>query len=316
MIPREMVSLMERRRLVAEVRTATAIQALGVVDALAAAGITSIEISLTIPGANEILSHVAARRDILVGVGAVLDPRQASEAISNGARFVSSPILAADLVPVCRDANVACILGALTPTEIIQAQRAGAEMVKLFPAEALGGPIYVRALLRQLTHVSLQVSGGFTAENMTEYLQLPVRTLALGSLLVPRVLYERGNWQAITNRARAFVEFAANPHVNAARFLAMIGGATPMRPMPPQQQQPGLDPVAVISAVPTINISPAAAAAVAAAVHAEPEPEYDAANTYDAGDAYDPSAYDPSSGSFKPWDSRPIELGDDEDWLR
>ena len=185
MIPREIVSLMERRRLVAEVRTATAIQALGVVDALATAGITTIEISLTIPGANEILSHLATRHDILVGAGAVLDPRQASDAISNGARFISSPIFAPELMPTCRDANVACMLGALTPTEIIQAQRAGAEMVKLFPVEALGGPMYVRALLRQLTHISLQISGGFTAENMVEYLQLPVRTLALGSLLVP-----------------------------------------------------------------------------------------------------------------------------------
>jgi 2-dehydro-3-deoxyphosphogluconate aldolase/(4S)-4-hydroxy-2-oxoglutarate aldolase len=291
-IPRETVSLMERKRLVAEVRTATAIQALGVVDALATAGVTTIEISLTIPGASEILSHLATRHDVLVGAGAVLDPRQAADAISNGARFISSPIFAPELMPTCRDANVACMLGALTPTEIIQAQRAGAEMVKLFPAEALGGPMYVRALLRQLTHISLQISGGFTAENMVEYLQLPVRTLALGSLLVPRILYERGNWQAITNRARAFVEFAANPHANAARFLTLIGGVAPAR-RGQAAGQPGIDPVAVISAVPTINISPAGVAA---------------ATEYDSNQD--------SSGSFKPWDSRPIELGDDEDWLR
>jgi len=291
-IPRETVSLMERKRLVAEVRTATAIQALGVVDALATAGITTIEISLTIPGASEILSHLATRHDVLVGAGAVLDPRQAADAISNGARFISSPIFAPELMPTCRDANVACMLGALTPTEIIQAQRAGAEMVKLFPAEALGGPMYVRALLRQLTHISLQISGGFTAENMVEYLQLPVRTLALGSLLVPRILYERGNWQAITNRARAFVEFAANPHTNAARFLTLIGGVTPVR-RGQATGQPGIDPVAVISAVPTINISPAGVAA-----------------------ATENTSNQDSGGSFKPWDSRPIELGDDEDWLR
>jgi 2-dehydro-3-deoxyphosphogluconate aldolase/(4S)-4-hydroxy-2-oxoglutarate aldolase len=158
MIPRELVALMERRRLVAEVRTSTAIQALSVVDALVAGGVTTIEVSLTIPGAHEILGHFATRTDVTVGAGAVLDPRQAQEMISYGARFIASPILAPDLVSACRDGNVACILGALTPTEIIQAQRAGAEMVKLFPVEALGGPIYVRALLQQLTHVSLQVS--------------------------------------------------------------------------------------------------------------------------------------------------------------
>ncbi len=285
MIPREMVSLMERRRLVAEVRTETAIQALGVVDALAAAGVTTIEVSLTIPGAHEILGHLAVRRDVVVGAGAVLDPRQATEAISHGARFIASPICSPELVAPCRDTNVVCILGALTPTEIITAQRAGAEMVKVFPAEALGGPMYIRALLRQLTHVSLQISGGFTAENMGDYLALPVRTLALGTLLVPRVLVERGNWQAITNRARAFVDYAANPHANAARFLLMMGVA-PV-PAAPQAHEPAAGPpdVAHIPAPPPMP-APAAAG-----------PEV-------------------SHGSFRPWDSRPVEMGDDEDWLR
>jgi 2-dehydro-3-deoxyphosphogluconate aldolase / (4S)-4-hydroxy-2-oxoglutarate aldolase len=237
-IPHEMVTVMERRRLVAEVRTASAVQALGVVDALAAAGLTTFEVSLTIPGAPEIVSHLAMRPDVLVGVGAVLDPRQAQEVISCGARFVASPIFAPDLVPVCRDANVVCILGALTPSEIIAAQRAGAEMVKLFPGEAFGGPSYVRAILRQLTHVSLQVSGGFTAENLGEYLTLPVRTLALGDLLVPPMLVERGTWQAITNRARAFVDYVNNPHAFAARFLAMMGVA----PRPRLTEAPALPP--------------------------------------------------------------------------
>jgi 2-dehydro-3-deoxyphosphogluconate aldolase / (4S)-4-hydroxy-2-oxoglutarate aldolase len=304
MIPREMVALMERRRLVAEVRTASAIQALGVVDALAAGGVTTVEVSLTIPGAQEILTHLAPRRDVLVGAGAVLDPRQATEAISCGARFIASPICAQELIPVCRDANVACVLGALTPTEIITAQRAGAEMVKLFPAEAIGGAAYVRALFRQLSFLSLQISGGFTPENMVEYLALPIKTLALGSLLVPRALVEHGNWQAITMRARAFVEYVANPHVNAARFLAMMGVA----PRPQVPQGAGMDPKAVVAAVPTINIPPGAAAAVAAA-----------SGAINGGQGSQPSANaDPnaSSGGFRPWDSRPVEMGDDEDWLR
>ena len=76
--------------------------------------------------------------------------------------------------------------------------------------------MYVRALLRQLTHMSLQISGGFSAEHMIEYLELPIRSLGLGTLLVPRVLVDRGSWQAITNRARAFVDYAANPHAMRA----------------------------------------------------------------------------------------------------
>lgn len=283
-IPHEMTTLMERRRLVAEIRTQSAVQALGVVDALAAAGITTIEVSLAIPGAPEIVSHLAMRQDVLVGAGAVLEPRQAKELISCGARFIASPICAPDLVAVCRDANVVCILGALTPTEVIAAQRAGAEMVKLFPGEALGGPAYVRALLRQLTHVSLQVSGGLTAENLGEYLALPVRTFALGDLLVPPTLVERGSWQAITNRARAFAEYAANPHAFAARFLAMMGVAPKPQPtvVPPQPPAPP---------------QPAPQAPTAA-----PAPQPVAAAAGDDG--------------FKPWDSRPVNSGGSEDWLR
>src|SRR6185437_7981620 len=227
MIPREVMSLMSRRRIVAEVRTETAMQALSVVDALAAGGVSTIEVSLTIPGAQEILMHMATRQDVLVGAGAVLYGNQTRDAIAAGARFIASPVFNPELALIFLEGGIACVLGAVKQSEIIAAQRAGAEMVKLFPAEALGGPMYVRALLRQLTHMSLQISGGFSAEHMIEYLELPIRSLALGTLLVPRVLVERGHWQAITNRARAFVDYAANPHVYAAQFLAMMGIGSP-----------------------------------------------------------------------------------------
>lgn len=272
MIPAEVMAVMARRRLVAEVRTETAIQALSVVDALVAGGVSTVEVSLTIPGAPEILSHFAARPDVLIGAGAVLDARQAAEAISCGARFVSSPILSPDLVPVCRDANVSCILGALTPSEIISAQRAGAEMVKLFPADALGGPQYVRALLRQLTHLSMQISGGLTPQTLGEYLALPVRTIALGALLIPPSLVQRTSWQALSNRVRTIVEYVNNPHEYAARFLAMMGEPGPQQPR-------------ASTAPPSALPAPAAAAS---------QPGAD----------------------FKPWDSRPIDNGDAEDWLR
>lgn len=295
MIPREVVSLISRRRIVAEVRTESAMQALSVVDALAVGGVTTIEISLTIPGAQEILSHLATRQDVLVGAGAVLDGQQARDAISAGARFVASPIFNPELAAICKEANITCMLGALTPSEIIAAQRAGAEMVKLFPAEALGGPMYVRALLRQLTHMSLQISGGFSAEHMIEYLDLPIRSLALGTLLVPRVLVERSNWQAITNRARAFVDYAANPHAYAAQFLAVMGVGAPAAPAQPINPR--------VANIPTMPIPPNMAAMVDPTVPDMPS----------SRSGFNPAA---SSSGFHPWDSRPVELGDDEDWLR
>ena len=108
--------------------------------------------------------------------------------------------------------------------------------------------MYVRALLRQLTHMSLQISGGFSAEHMIEYLELPIRSLGLGTFLVPRVLVDRASWQAITNRARAFVDYAANPHAYAAQFIAMMGIGAPASAVNPLNPR--------IANIPTMPVPP------------------------------------------------------------
>jgi 2-dehydro-3-deoxyphosphogluconate aldolase/(4S)-4-hydroxy-2-oxoglutarate aldolase len=313
MIPREMISLIARRRLVAEVRTDTATQALSVVDALAAGGIGVFEIALTIPGASEILTHYATRTDIIVGVGAALEARQAVEALSSGARFVASPIFSPEIAQVCVEKGAACVLGALTPTEIIAAQRAGAEMVKLFPVEAIGGPAYVRSLLRQLTHISVQVSGGFAIEHLVEYFELPVRSIALGGLLAPPALVDRSAWQAITNRAAAFVQFASNPHAYGAQFLALMG----VTPKPAQPLVPPADRGA--ANLPTMPVPPNAIPQVNrlddAPALIRPPAAWQESTSADAP-AQAPAQAPASNPNFRPWDSRPVRQGDDEDWLR
>jgi 2-dehydro-3-deoxyphosphogluconate aldolase / (4S)-4-hydroxy-2-oxoglutarate aldolase len=298
------MALIARRKLVAEVRVDTATQALSVVDALAAGGIGAFEIALTIPGASEILTHYATRGDIIVGAGAALEAQQALDAISSGARFIASPICAPDVAMACQEKGVACVLGALTPTEIITAQRAGAEMVKLFPVEAIGGPAYVRSLLRQLTHISVQISGGFSVEHLIEYAELPIRSIALGALLAPPTLVERAAWQAITNRAQAFSQFASNPHIFAAQFLAMVAPPRPQPrpaanlptiPVPPGTIPPAASPGGRLDDAPGIVRPPAA---------------------WQESGAASGSGSGSGSDSFRPIDSRPLRLGDDEDWLR
>lgn len=306
MIPGELISLIARRRLVAEVRTDTAMQALSVVDALAAGGIGVFEIALTIPGAAEILTHYATRTDIIVGVGAALEARQARDALASGARFVASPIFSPEVAQVCQEKGAACVLGALTPTEIISAQRAGAEMVKLFPVEAIGGPAYVRSLLRQLTHISVQVSGGFAVEHLVEYFQLPIRSIALGALLAPPTLVDRAAWQAITNRAAAFVQFANNPHVYGAQFLAMMGVAPKPQPAPQPVAAPAPPENRAAANMPTMPVPPNA---LPPSQHLDDAPAL----------IRPPAAWQESESAdanFRPWDSRPVRQGDDEDWLR
>lgn len=204
-IPAEMLSIIARRRFIAEVHTETARQGLATIEALARGGITLFEISLAIPGAEELLRHFSGNQSIFAGAGSVLDARQAHEATRAGAAFIVSPIVAADLPPICAEQRVACILSALTPTEIIAAQRAGADLVNIYPISAVGGSNYLRSLYRQFTSLNLMVSGGVTLENAFEYLALPIRALGLSSTIAPRDLVEHGDWNALTHIARQFL---------------------------------------------------------------------------------------------------------------
>jgi 2-dehydro-3-deoxyphosphogluconate aldolase / (4S)-4-hydroxy-2-oxoglutarate aldolase len=242
MLPTELLGIIGRRHFIAEIRTETAKQAIGVVEALARGGIVVFEISLAIPGAEEILRHYASSTELIIGAGGVLDSRQCAEAAGAGARFISSPIVAPELVPVCVEHHVVPILGALTPTEIISAQRAGAEMVKVMPVSAMGGSLYVRSLFRQFTYLSIMVSGGINLENLSEYLALPVRAVALSSTLTPRTLVERGDWSSMAAIARRFVDFAAAWEASAGSALAYTPEqgrpALPDTMMAPSQSYP------------------------------------------------------------------------------
>jgi 2-dehydro-3-deoxyphosphogluconate aldolase / (4S)-4-hydroxy-2-oxoglutarate aldolase len=233
MIPNELLTILGRRRFIAEVRTDTARQALGVIESLARGGLTAFEISVAIPGCEEILHHFATSNEIIVGAGGITEARFAEEVARAGAHFISSPITCPELIPICIEHHVMPILGALTPTEIVAAQRAGAEVVKIFPISAMGGGHYIRSLYRQFTHLSVMVSGGVTLETLPDYLALPLRAICLSSTLVPRVIVERGDWHALTQIARHFVEYARqwelggqNQPRTAANGLPIIGDTT------------------------------------------------------------------------------------------
>lgn len=196
---------MIRRRLVAVIRTTTPEQALATGEALAAGGITSLEIRLTVPEAAQVIKALAARPGLMVGAGAVLSKEQAEAALEAQARFLVCPVGDVSLVPLCREAGVVSIIGALTPTEILAAHRAGADVVKIFPVEALGGPGFLRAVLESLPPLPLMIEGGVTLENLPDYLGLPVELIAVGEhLIVPR-LVATGVYARLTARARDFV---------------------------------------------------------------------------------------------------------------
>src|SRR3970282_757991 len=152
-------------RLVAVVRSKSADEALALSRAAAEGGIKFVEITFSVPGALDVIKELAARKDIHVGAGTVLAPQQAERAIGVGAEFIVSPSLELNLVGICRMANLACFPGAATATEIVAAQRARADLVKIFPADLVGGLYLIRQMPGPFPDVRFMVSGGVSLTN-------------------------------------------------------------------------------------------------------------------------------------------------------
>ncbi len=200
-----LMSEMDRYRLVAVLRSKTSEAALATVEAAAEGGVRFAEITLTVPGAIGVIETLAKRSDLYVGAGTVLSTEQARQAISAGARFVVSPTLELNLMPICREAGIACISGAATPTEIITANRAGADLVKIFPADCVGGPNFVRQMMGPLPDVRFMVSGGVSQENVKEYVALGVIGVVLGSASLDHQI-SKGGHDGLVRYVRNFVK--------------------------------------------------------------------------------------------------------------
>jgi 2-dehydro-3-deoxyphosphogluconate aldolase/(4S)-4-hydroxy-2-oxoglutarate aldolase len=179
-------------RLVAVVRSQSADDALALAQAAADGGIRFIEITFSVPGALDVIKQLSARENLHVGAGTVLAPQQAERAIEAGAEFVVSPSLELNLVSLCHAANIACFPGAATPTEIIAARRTHADLVKIFPADLLGGPDFIRQMQGPFPEVRFMVSGGVNLENLAEYVQAGVTGICLGSVYLGNLLERQG----------------------------------------------------------------------------------------------------------------------------
>lgn len=201
----ELMTAMHAHRLVAVIRSRTAEEALVTARAVAEAGVRFVEVTFSVPGAAEVIRTLATEGGAYVGAGTVLSEEQARAGIEAGARFIVSPSLELDLVPLCREAGVASIPAGATPTEVVRALRSGADLVKIFPADCVGGPRFVRQMLGPFPDARFMVSGGVDRTNVTEYAALGVRGIVLGSAFLADVL-ARGGRDGLVAAAREFVE--------------------------------------------------------------------------------------------------------------
>lgn len=190
------------------VRAPSAVIALAAVEALLAGGLSVFEIPLTVPGALGVIEALVERLGdrVFVGAGAVVTQSQARDALGAGATFVMSPGFDMRVVEAARERDAAALPGALTPTEILTASSAGADMVKIFPCVALGGPSYLRELRGRLPELKLIATGGVTLETAADYLRAGATAVGLESDLVDVAAVQAGRAHVLTERLRALFE--------------------------------------------------------------------------------------------------------------
>ena len=202
----ETVARVEREGIVAVIRLENAALLSRVVEALAAGGVQAIEVTMTVPGAIESIRRLTASvsGDVLIGAGTVLDSETAQRAIDAGARFVVSPVFRPAMIGVCHAGDVPAMPGCYTPTEILGAWDAGADIVKVFPAGGLG-PSFLKDVRAPLPQVKLMPTGGVTVENAGDWLRAGAVAVGVGSALVDARLAAAGDFDAITRRAERIV---------------------------------------------------------------------------------------------------------------
>jgi 2-dehydro-3-deoxyphosphogluconate aldolase/(4S)-4-hydroxy-2-oxoglutarate aldolase len=206
----EVVAAIEAVGVVAVVRLPDAAQAHDVSGALVDGGVTAIEITMTVPGAVDLIATLArtAPAGVIVGAGTVLDVPTAEAVIAAGAAFVVSPVFNPAVVAACRAADRAVMPGCFTPTEIHTAWTAGADMVKVFPATSLG-PAFFADVLAPLPELRLMPTGGVTRDNAGAWIRAGARAIGVGSALVDKAAVRERRWNDLTAAARQFVAAVA-----------------------------------------------------------------------------------------------------------
>ena len=201
------LELMRETGVVAIMRANSPDQLLSAADAIKEGGVNAIEVTMTTPGALDVIKQATSRygSEVLFGVGSVLDPESARAAILAGAQFVVCPTLDVRTIALCRRYAVPVMPGAYTPTEILTAWEAGADIVKVFPA-SVGGPEYIKAVKAPLPQVRLMPVGGVDLNTTAEFIRAGCDLVAVGGALVDQKLLDARGFAAITERARRFRE--------------------------------------------------------------------------------------------------------------
>ena len=201
------LDLIRETGVIAIMRAKSSDQLIAAADAIKAGGVRVIEVTMTTPGALGVVEEATRRygQDVLFGAGTVLDAETARAAILAGAGFVVAPTLDLDTVALCNRYGIPVMPGCYTPTELLAAWQAGADMLKLFPA-SVGGPDLVKAILAPLPQLEIVPVGGVDLNTAGAFIRSGAVALGVGSSLVNQKLLDAGNLEELTRRAAAYVE--------------------------------------------------------------------------------------------------------------
>jgi len=204
--------IIERVGLIPVLRAKSVAQSRAVVDAMVAGGITIVEVTMTVPGAIDLLKELkkAYGSELLLGSGTVTTADQAQATIDAGAEFVVSPSLHPEVISRTKANKKISCPGALTPTEAITAWNSGADYVKIFPCSAVGGASYLKSLLAPFPHLKLIPTGGVTLQTAESFIKAGARALGVGSDLVNLAAVDAGHAETITEAARAYLKVLAD----------------------------------------------------------------------------------------------------------
>ena len=206
----ETVRRIEQLGVVAVIRLRDPSKLRAVVDAIAAGGVRALEVTMTVPGAVDLIRGLAPTlpEGFLLGAGTVIDAATAHAVIDAGAQFVISPVFRREVIEACHERGVPVAPGCFTPTEILDAYEAGADIVKVFPATALG-PQYIKDVRAPLPQLKLMPTGGVSPDNAGDWIRAGAVAVAAGSSLLDAAAIESGRFEVITANARRIVENVA-----------------------------------------------------------------------------------------------------------
>ena len=207
---------LERVGLIPVLRARDAVQAHAVVKAMIAGGVSIVEVTMTVPGAVDLLKELKREygAKLLLGSGTVTTAAQAEATIEAGAEFVVSPSFHPEVIAMTKSKKKISIPGALTPTEVITAWNSGADYVKVFPCSAMGGASYLKSLLAPFPQLRLIPTGGVTLETAESFLRAGARALGVGSDLVNLSAIDAGTPETITQTARSYLSVLARVRAN------------------------------------------------------------------------------------------------------